>query len=363
MPDFLTRWLLFPLGAVLGYAWARRRAVDDVHSDDPARPAAGVDAAAVPGAGDVDLRLALAEMSRHRGELDQAIAAHRKILDGDRLTDRQRDQTEYELAQDYLQAGLLDRAEVLLDGLCARGRRVNDSLTKLLQIHEQARDWPRAIDTARRLQATQGRAARTMIAHYHCELAEQARIQDDLSSAIASAERALDEDPDCVRASLLLGTLAEARSQPERALRVLRRVPDQDPRFIGMVLPALRRCCEGLRERQAYCEFIEETEQRFPRVGAIRIERARLAAERGEDGASRLALSLPEAPGWQGFLAWLELQRDLPAEQSRALHAAMVHLASKRQAYRCAYCGLTPAALFWQCPRCRHWGSVGPGED
>ena len=68
----------------------------------------------------------------------------------DGLNDEQRLQALGELGQDYLKAGLLDRAESVFDKLIGT-RRNEEALRSLLEIYQQEKEWQKAIDIASRL--------------------------------------------------------------------------------------------------------------------------------------------------------------------------------------------------------------------
>src|SRR3546814_16101164 len=59
----------------------------------------------------IELHFALGSLFRRRGETERAIRMHRSLLERPDLADEQRVQALYELGQDFLKAGLLDRAE------------------------------------------------------------------------------------------------------------------------------------------------------------------------------------------------------------------------------------------------------------
>src|SRR5690242_21929463 len=59
----------------------------------------------------VELHFALGSLFRRRGEYDRAIRMHQNLVDRADLGTEQRLTALYELAQDYLKAGFLDRAE------------------------------------------------------------------------------------------------------------------------------------------------------------------------------------------------------------------------------------------------------------
>ncbi|MCB1630095.1 MAG: tetratricopeptide repeat protein, partial [Xanthomonadales bacterium] len=69
----------------------------------------------------VETHLALGNLYRRRGEVDRAIRIHQNLVARDALSDAQRLEALLELAQDYLSAGLLDRAEDLFVELCEAG--------------------------------------------------------------------------------------------------------------------------------------------------------------------------------------------------------------------------------------------------
>src|SRR5512134_3739554 len=61
----------------------------------------------------VELHFALGSLFRRRGEVERAIRMHQNLVDRADLGSEQRVTALHELAQDYLKAGLLDRAEEL----------------------------------------------------------------------------------------------------------------------------------------------------------------------------------------------------------------------------------------------------------
>lgn len=59
----------------------------------------------------VELHFALGNLFRRRGETDRAIRVHQNLLSRSDLPVNERDHALYELGQDFLKAGMLDRAE------------------------------------------------------------------------------------------------------------------------------------------------------------------------------------------------------------------------------------------------------------
>src|SRR4051794_15792537 len=100
----------------------------------------------------IDLHFALGSLFRRQGEIDRAIRMHQNLLDRPDLAPDKREATIFELAQDFHRAGLLDRAEELFTRLQSTPFE-HASLSFLLAIYEQEKDWPKAITVTRRMEA------------------------------------------------------------------------------------------------------------------------------------------------------------------------------------------------------------------
>src|SRR5690606_8297419 len=121
-----------------------------------------------------------------------------------------------ELGQDFLKAGLLDRAEAAFQRL--RGTRANDvALRFLLEIYQQEKDWAKAIEVAQALPEHEGVMWRTEMANFHCELAAHAMANSRYDEARRHLDSAFEVSRRNVRASILLGDLLAAPGQIGRA--------------------------------------------------------------------------------------------------------------------------------------------------
>jgi len=95
----------------------------------------------------IELHFALGNLFRRRGETDRAIRVHQNLIDRDGLTQAQRLHALAELGQDYLKAGLLDRAEEIFIKLRDTERN-EEALKNLLEIYQQEKEWAKAIVVA-----------------------------------------------------------------------------------------------------------------------------------------------------------------------------------------------------------------------
>ena len=95
----------------------------------------------------IDTHLALGGLLRRRGELEKAVFVHENVLRHARLDQRTRHEVEIELARNYLQAGLLDRAEDMSSSSRWKILNIERIRYRSRQVYEQERDWLRCIET------------------------------------------------------------------------------------------------------------------------------------------------------------------------------------------------------------------------
>src|SRR5471032_651771 len=103
----------------------------------------------------VELHFALGSLFRRRGEYDRAIRMHQHLLERADLAPEQRSAAVFELGQDYLKAGILDRAEEVFQKL-SDGSQAGEARRFLLEIFQQEKDWEKAVSMAKRLELETG---------------------------------------------------------------------------------------------------------------------------------------------------------------------------------------------------------------
>src|SRR6476659_10071591 len=138
----------------------------------------------------IELHFAVGSLFRRRGETERAIRMHQNLFERADLPEQQKLDALFELAQDYLKAGLLDRAEELFAKL--KGSPHEEAALKyLLEIYEQEKDWQKAIDTAQQLELVTGQSHQKEIANFYCEMASREIMDSRPEDARPYLERAL----------------------------------------------------------------------------------------------------------------------------------------------------------------------------
>ena len=128
----------------------------------------------------VELHFALGNLFRRRGEMDRAIRIHQNLIARPGLSRIQRAQALLELGQDYLRAGLLDRAEGLFNELVEMDQLVDKALRHLIVIFQHEKDWEKCLEASRKLERLGDKDQCHEQAHYYCELAAEVRQTGDL---------------------------------------------------------------------------------------------------------------------------------------------------------------------------------------
>lgn len=313
----------------------------------------------------VETHLALGNLFRRRGETDRAIRIHQNLIARPTLSRAQRTQALLELGQDYMRAGLLDRAESLFLELLELDDHVVPALRQLIDIYQQEKDWEKAIATTQRLATATGQHVNHVLAQYRCELAEQARADGATTSAVHMLEHALKEDARCVRASLLQGELAMAAGEYAAAINAYKRVEQQDADYLSEVLEPLTLYCNAHGQRKEMIDYLTQLHTRHGGVTLMLTLAGLLRAEYGVERAGEfITHQLQKRPSVRGLSQLIEIKLSTSYGEVRdsllLIQGLTTQLLLDRPIYSCQNCGFTGKSLHWQCPGCKHWSTVKP---
>lgn len=311
-----------------------------------------------------ELHFALGKLFRQRGDIERAVRVHQNLLARPDLLPEVASQAKYELGQDYLKAGLLDRAEETFNQLAvtlygATARRA------LLEIYQREKEWKRAIDAACALQESGAGNFQKEIAQFHCELAQDELVHADPDTALATLEKALSFDRSNVRAMILIGDALLAKGDTEGALRAWGRVEQQSVPHVALVAQrlmdgyrAVGRAREGVNLLKAYlaeASSIDLLEVAFKAV---------LELDGHENANQLVSAELHRTPTLLGLDKLLEARLMHAPPESRTELSMVKNLvggyAQKFARYQCSHCGFKAKQFYWQCPGCSSWESYAP---
>lgn len=327
-----------------------------------------------------ELHFALGSLFRRRGEMERAIRVHQSLLNRADLPQQEREHALFELAQDFLKAGMLDRAESSFRELQKSQPYSLDALRALIRIFESEHDWPRAIEAIKTFRGLIKEPVPQLV-HYYCEQAQTAlaRKPADLDAAHAALEEAdhaasfgRDGSSDASRARLTIlhALVAEAEKNDRQAMLHYETILTDLSDYAGLVAARLLACYSRLGQSQAGLTRLRQHYAEHPSLEVFNVVFRQMRETQGVDPAwafARDALRLH--PSLLGLDRMLEAE--LSAEQGGASQApvgadiallhSLIHKHSQRlDRYVCQSCGFHAKRFYWQCPGCNEWETYAP---
>lgn len=312
----------------------------------------------------VETHLALGNLFRRRGEVDRAIRVHQNLIARPALDKNNRMLALAALGQDYLSAGVLDRAERLFLELTRLGED-NQSLQFLLRIYEQEKDWVKAIEIARKLENFSKKTMAATIAQYYCELAEEKLEKSWLTEASQYLKRAQAIDHCCVRASMLRGKMAMESGDYEEAIRCYKYVRNQDAGYLSEVIDPLAYCYRELNDETSLINFLQSCLLDNPRIKIVLAIGNYLQEHESDKKAIEfIAEHIQNRPSLRGLSYMVEIYIKNSGgdtrEKLKILKKFIDVLLIAKPIYRCEHCGFSAKMLLWLCPSCHYWATVKP---
>ncbi len=312
----------------------------------------------------IELHFALGSLFRRRGEVDRALRMHLNLVERADLEDDKRQQALFELAQDYLKAGILDRAETLFldlqDTLYAK-----HALDFLLELYQKEKDWLKAIGVTQRLSAVSGQPHGKEAAFFYCELAAAEMARKRMDAASAHLEQALQAHPQAVRATMMLGEMESAAHHPAQAIEIWKRIEQQNPQYLPLVAEHLLEAYRQTGQADTGINVLQDYLAKYPSLDLMNVLFHAILQRDGAEAAYKVVRDeLQRNPTLLGLDKLLEA-RLLEASMERRADVEMVkklvHQRTRPLAmYRCSNCGFKARQFYWHCPACHGWETYSP---
>jgi len=418
--DFQTWWLIFvPLLFALGWIAARvdfRQMLSETRSlpnsyfkglnfllnEDPDRAIDAFVEVAKLDPETTELHFALGSLFRRRGEMERAIRVHQSLLSRSDLAQADRESAQHELAQDFLKAGMLDRAEQAFESVLDT-RYAVPAVRALIRIYESEHDWPRAIEAVKRLRALVDEPVPQLV-HYHCEMALGA--MSARPSDAAAAEAALDAADNAarelrkdnggatseVRIAMLRARLAALQGNTEGERKYLTSVLDIAPPYASLVAADVLESYRKLDQAPEGLTLLREHYGRHPSLDVFNVVFREIRSQQGHRPAWAFAReALRAQPSMLGLDRLLEVELasgearpreysaiagqvtgqpehvaplavlEIAAGADFSLLRSIIHRHTQRlDRYACQVCGFEARNFYWQCPGCNSWETYLP---
>jgi lipopolysaccharide biosynthesis regulator YciM len=289
---------------------------------------------------------------------------HQSLIDRPDLGQEQRLAAQMELGQDYLKAGLLDRAEHLFAEL-EKTHYAEAARRFLMEIYVQEKEWGKAIATAQALAGMSSHPYLVEISQFHCERAASHAVEGDFVAAQQELDEALKANRRTVRATILAGEFELAQKRLEQAIAAWKRIESQNPDYLPLVAEKLLTCYRDLGRLADGAALLRSYLAKYPSVDLFNATFQAVLEADGTEAAYRLGREeLRRNPTLQGLEKMLEAQLfEAPADarQDVQLIKNLVHQHGRRLAFfQCETCGFKARQFFWRCPACGGWETFPP---
>jgi len=378
--DFNFQWLLFALPGAFALGWlASRFDLRQLKHEEQSSPKAyfkglnlllneqqdkAIDAfiEAVQHDPDTsDLHFALGNLFRRRGEYERAVRVHQHLLGRADLPRAERERAQHALAQDFLKAGLFDRAEAAFEALDGTAF-ATDARLALLTLFERTRDWHKAIDVARRLEAAGAGSFAPRVAHYWCELALEADARGQADDAEAALAKAREAAPQAARPRVIAGQRLARAGQHAQALAEWSDLLAVQPSAFALIASEFAKSAQACGHTADALIKLRGVYERVPSTDVLQA----LSTLQDDAGVRRTALlaHLQQHPSLSASLGLIHerlvTRQPLADTEVECLQRAVAVAAKPLQRYRCAACGFEAQHYFWQCPGCQGWETYPP---
>ena len=312
----------------------------------------------------IETHLALGNLFRSKGEVDRAIKIHQNLIAKPNLDQSQRVMVLSELAEDYLKAGLLDRAENLYRELVEISPENISALTKLIELFTIEKSWKEALAVSSKLLSMGVKDSKLIVTHCYCEIAEEHLNEGNLREARESLNKAIKIDDKCMRASLLLIDVHLKNNDFAKAERLLKQQLKSYPLMIEIYIKPARDIYLKSGSFDKYLNFLIGQYEKTP-VSKVALELLEIyqAVDKHDDLVLFLKTAVEKSASLELYNFVFQYYKTRPQKINDvwlSLTQEFQHIKNKHVAFLCNTCGYESNSLQWNCPSCKSWSSFKP---
>jgi lipopolysaccharide biosynthesis regulator YciM len=329
-----------------------------------------------PNAETLETHLSLAAFYRRRGEFQRAVRIHENLLrQEESLSFEDQQRVSFELAEDYMVSGLLDRAETLFRELAQSGKLEEklrrQTFERLVEIYQLTRDWLAAIDYADQLTESKFDHSpdiwRSRQAHFSCEIADAAIAVEEYEEARSWLKKAVKYDTSCDRAHIVLADLAVKQDDWAEFNRHQSELVTRHSKYYKDFFVTHHRYIE---QHVSAVEIESMLVRQFEYCGSLTL--LQYLADYNKKNISALSamnLILKMLERYPSYKRYSELMQTLLGNGSvkgkselhyESIKGILTQLAEQYDGYSCQECGFIDSQLQWKCPSCKQWGTMQP---
>ncbi len=320
----------------------------------------------------------LGDSFRNRGEVERALRVHQNLIARTNLNSKQKQKAMFSLGEDFYAAGMLDRAEGVFQELL-KNNQSNKHITKsavcssLRTIYEQTQEWQKAIDATdcykKSNKKKEGSSAtlnsKALIAHYYCELADEALQQGKLNDVDALIAKIKGVYKQSTRLMTLQGDIEFHQKRFKPALTKHLSAITSDSRLLSMLFKKLEESAVAINDIESlqtqllslYKKEKDKTVYETLLILAKKYGSSKAIDELIEKELPKEKLNIESIFNTSEYIK--SHSENIDAE--KGLELVTQSLSNYLQgvpAFRCEHCGYKMHDYLWRCPACQEWDTI-----
>ena len=329
----------------------------------------------------------LGNMFRSRGEVDRALKVHQNLIARSNLNPKQKETAMFSLGEDFFAAGMLDRAESVFQELLdnpSSNKTVSKAVVcgSLRNIYEQTREWKKAIEatdcvnqynnkyiskntTNDKADKNNSHDNKVLIAHYYCELADDALHQGNLHEVEKLMKEAQAVHEKSTRLMTLQGDVTFHQKHYKKAIKHYLSAITQDSRLLSMLLKKL----ESAANEAGDISYLQDEllklykKNKESSVFEVIVKLANQYESSGKiDGLikSELETKKLNIESIHKVTDYLNSQQgSISTEKGLQLtNQSLVNYLQGLPRFSCEHCGYKLHDYLWRCPACQQWDTI-----
>lgn len=305
--------------------------------------------------------LTLAKLFRKKGEIDKAIAIHEGLVKTEQIQipEFELEEIKLELAQDFLSAGMLERAQNTLTPLLT-SQHAADALLGLLHIYEQTREWQKGVDAYLISEShLLTEPCHQLVSHFYCEIGD---ASENFKVKKQAYKRALKVNNKSIRSLLSLAKMYLVLNNKQKSRELVIAILDQEPSFAPALFKIAPECFVDEFEQTAWLFWLIK-EKNIKSVTAHNQMADYIVKEKGiEAGRNYIIEQLQNQPSVRGFAKLIELEKEffMSDPHFQQLQSLITRYIELKPLYECNSCGFNTNNFSWRCPACNQWQTIKP---
>lgn len=308
--------------------------------------------------------LLLGNMFRNRGEVDRALQLHQNLMARSSLNKAQKSSVMFALGEDYLAAGMLDRAESVFQELLSSEPENVHACVPLRRIYEQTHEWEKAIKATQCLETKKlPIACQKLIAHYYCEMADREMMLGKLHRVEEYISKANKNYKESARVMTLQADLLERKQNHKKAFHFYLKALKRDSRLLVPLFKKIMKIATKIGQTKKLEQLLLQLYRKDSSVLACLLElvlsntSTNISIDFLLDDLKTKKLDIDSIIKSIYILQQNE-ELCLENEKLPLIQFALENYLQGRAGFQCQNCGYQMQDYLWRCPACSQWDTV-----